>query len=83
MKNSRHAAHTSQLIAAGVGRGDHAADGKGALTPGGRSCGPWCPLGPPVGRALSNHPTGQTVTETEIISIIYGVYSIHCGDLME
>ena len=24
----------SQMIAAGVGRGDHAADGKGALTPG-------------------------------------------------
>ena len=33
MKNSRHAAHTSQLIAAGVGRGDHAADGKGRSHP--------------------------------------------------
>ena len=56
--------------------------GKGALTPGGRDCGHGAPLGPPVGRASSNHPTGQTVTESEIISSIYGVYSIHCGDLM-
>ena len=40
-------------------------------------------LGPPVRRASSKQLTGQTVTETEIISIIYGVYSIHCEDLME
>ena len=45
-------------------------------------CGHGAPLGPPVGRASSNHPTGQTVTESEIISNIYGVYSINCGDLM-
>ena len=48
----------------------------------GRDCGHGAPLGPPVRRAPSNQLTGQTVTETEIISIIYGIYSIHCEDLM-
>ena len=41
----------SQMIAAGVGAGDHAADGKGALTPGvAGDCGRGAPPGPPVRR---------------------------------
>ena len=68
----------SQMIAARVGRGgpcsrlerrSHPWSGQGLWS--------WCPFWPSCTAGSSNQLTGQTVTETEIISIIYGVYSIH------